>query len=238
MRARTRSTGRAACEPSPRQKHGQSGPFRDRSARHRGVGSPHRGRAMRPAAGPYPKGVTAANQRFDYTRRSGTHRSRRGRSFVDLESGSWQGSVRRSPAASRKSARPCTSLATSGRRRTRESRASSSVDRLHALVRLERTGAVDDEPARPRELDRAASSSALQGGERRDVLFALQPGDVGMAADGAGRGAGRVEQHGVERLRRRHAEDVGGDECRRRGRAARGSASSALQPARGDGRPR
>ena len=60
----------ALASDPPREKHGQSGPFRDRSARHRGVGSPHCGRAMRPAAGPYPKGVTAANQRLAYRRSS------------------------------------------------------------------------------------------------------------------------------------------------------------------------
>ena len=46
-----------------------------------------------------------------------------------------------------------------------------------------------------------ASSRRCRAASDRDVRFALEPGDVGMAADGAGRRAGRVEQHGVERLR-------------------------------------
>ena len=86
-----------------------------------------------------------------------------------------------------------------GARRRRGSRASKRRDLVLAFLRLERAGAIDQGAAGLDQLDRAVEQPPLQRGERGDVGFALEPGHVGMAADGAGRGAGRIEQHGVER---------------------------------------
>ena len=44
-----------------------------------------------------------------------------------------------------------------------------------------------------------SSRRGCKRGEHCDVGLALEPGHVGMAADGAGRGAGRIEQHRIER---------------------------------------
>ena len=44
----------------------------------------------------------------------------------------------------------------------------------------------------------ALQQSLLQRRQRGDIGFLPQPGDVGVAADGAGRGAGRVDQDAVE----------------------------------------
>ena len=90
-----------------------------------------------------------------------------------------------------------------------------------AFLRLERAGAVDEQPAGLHQRGGAVEHLRLQRRERGDVLRLLQPGDVGMAADGAGRRAGRVEEHGVEclcrapiracRLRRAAPRDRGGE---------------------------
>ncbi len=71
---------------------------------------------------------------------------------------------------------------------------------LLAFLGLERAHAIDERAAGPGQLDRAIDQLALHLDERRDVGLGFQPRHVGMAADRAGRGAGRVEQHGVERL--------------------------------------
>ena len=56
-----------------------------------------------------------------------------------------------------------------------------------------------------------SSSWRLQLDERGEIARPLGPGDVGMAADGAGRGAGRVDQRRVEG-RRVEGERVGDDD--------------------------
>ncbi len=66
--------------------------------------------------------------------------------------------------------------------------------------RWHRPGARRD--ARARRRDRAAATAMQQAWRDRSAL--RFQGNIGMAADGAGRGAGRVEQHGVERLRLRN----------------------------------
>ena len=49
-------------------------------------------------------------------------------------------------------------------------------------------------------------------GEPDDVGRSLEPGHVGMAADGAGRRARRIEQHGVERAPALPFRDIGADD--------------------------
>ena len=71
-------------------------------------------------------------------------------------------------------------------------------DRLLAFFRFQRTGAVDQRPARLEQRDRLLQQPLLQRRQGGDVGFLPQPGDVGMAADGAGRGAGRIDQDAVE----------------------------------------
>src|SRR5262249_26483498 len=49
-------------------------------------------------------------------------------------------------------------------------------DRRGALISFERAGAIDDQAAWLGQLDRARQQPALQGSQRRDVGFALEPG--------------------------------------------------------------
>ena len=67
-------------------------------------------------------------------------------------------------------------------------------------------------PPGRQQRDCAIDQPALQAGERGDVGRRLEPWHVGVAADGAGRGARRIEQHGVEFLVRRPFGDVGADQ--------------------------
>ena len=115
-------------------------------------------------------------------------------------SGRCSGRVRRSPAGVTNSARPH-----SFRRRHRPPGKAGialqqGLDLPLAFLRLQRADAIDQHAARLGQLDRAVEQARLQPDQRRDVGLALEPGHVGMAADGAGRGAGRIEQYRVERL--------------------------------------
>src|SRR5262249_50574441 len=73
------------------------------------------------------------------------------------------------------------------------------ADDVDPLLTLERAGAIDENAARLCELARLRHEPTLQGRERRDIGRALEPGDVGMAADGSRRRAGGIEEDGVER---------------------------------------
>ena len=73
-------------------------------------------------------------------------------------------------------------------------------DDVLAFLGLERAGAIDQRAARLGQRRRAFDQAALQGGELGDVRGAFEPRHVGMAADGAGRGAGRIKEHRIERL--------------------------------------
>src|SRR5271168_3189830 len=79
------------------------------------------------------------------------------------------------------------------------------------LLRFKGTGAVDQRAAWLQERDGAVDQSALQGCELDDVGCAFEPWHVGMAADGSGRGARRIEQDRVEWFRRPGC-GVGADE--------------------------
>ena len=82
----------------PREKHGQSGPFRDRSARHRGVGSPHCGRAIASRGRTIPERRDGGQPTVRLRRApSGRRRSRRARPFVD-----WNQGVGRAACAGRR----------------------------------------------------------------------------------------------------------------------------------------
>jgi hypothetical protein len=72
-------------------------------------------------------------------------------------------------------------------------------DLLFTFIVFERTGAVDNRAARDNEVGCAVEQAALQIGERGDVGFVLQPGDVGMTANRARGGSWCIDQHAVER---------------------------------------
>src|SRR3954447_4992977 len=74
------------------------------------------------------------------------------------------------------------------------------ADDLDAFFWLERAGAVDEDAAWFGQFDRLRNEPPLQSRERGDVVLALEPGDIGVAADGARRSAGRIQQDGVKRL--------------------------------------
>ena len=73
-------------------------------------------------------------------------------------------------------------------------------DELGTLLGLERADGVDEGAAGPGQAGGGGEEAALGLGEAGHVLGLLGPGDVGVAADGAGGGAGGVEEDGVERL--------------------------------------
>src|SRR5271170_774100 len=80
-----------------------------------------------------------------------------------------------------------------------------------ALLGLQRARAIDDRASRPGERDRAVEQVGLQLAEGGDVYGTLGPGDVGVAPNGAGGGARRIEQRRGER-RRLEGQRVGDDE--------------------------
>ena len=69
-----------------------------------------------------------------------------------------------------------------------------------ALLGLERAGRVDEPPSGLEELCRVVEQTGLERGKVRDVFRRLDIGNVGVPADGPGGGAGRIEQHRVERF--------------------------------------
>src|SRR5690349_7751436 len=62
-----------------------------------------------------------------------------------------------------------------------------------AFVGFERAGAIDQASAGFEQVRRLVEKAGLETRELADILRALGPGDVGMAPNGAGGGAGRVE---------------------------------------------
>jgi len=125
----------------------------------------------------------------------------------------WQGRVRRSPEGVRHSASPPISQASIATRRTSDCGRNARVDLRLALLRFQRAGAIDEEAARLRQRDRLVEKLRLQPDELRKIARPLDPGDVGMAADGACRGARRVQENRIER-RRIDIERVGNDDLR------------------------
>lgn len=71
-------------------------------------------------------------------------------------------------------------------------------DGLLAFLRFQRTGAIDQRAAGLEQAHTFLQQPLLQRVERAEIGFVLQPGDVGVAADGAGRHAGRVEKDRIE----------------------------------------
>src|SRR6516164_1936750 len=69
------------------------------------------------------------------------------------------------------------------------------------FFRFERTGAINERTARLGQGERSIKQTALQRGKLDDIVGAFEPRHVGMAADGPGRGAWRVEEYDVERFR-------------------------------------
>ena len=112
----------------------------------------------------------------------------------------WHGNVRRSPSGVKRTRRcrrsPPASIGHAAERPARARATPRSAARLPPAPasRRNRRSCRPAWPARPR-----GRAGAAAGRRARDVGLALQPGDVGMAADRAGGRAGRIEQHGVER---------------------------------------
>ena len=67
-----------------------------------------------------------------------------------------------------------------------------------ALLGLQRTGAIDQRAARLEQSGRLLEQALLQGGQRGDLGFLAQPGDVGVTANRAGRSAGRIDEDAVD----------------------------------------
>ncbi len=103
------------------------------------------------------------------------------------------------------SLRPATSAASIGARRRPDSAASKRRDRLLAFFGFQRTGAVDQRAARLEQRDGLLQQPLLQRRQRGDVGLLTQPGHVGVTADGAGRGAGRIDQDAVKAFGQRPA---------------------------------
>ncbi len=74
-------------------------------------------------------------------------------------------------------------------------------DLLPALLRLERADAINQGSSRRQHRDRRRQEPFLHAAEPGHVVGRLEMRDVGMAADRAGGGAGRVEQNEARRLR-------------------------------------
>ena len=108
------------------------------------------------------------------------------------------GSVRTSPSAVTHSASPPISSARDRNARHVRIAAQERCDLRFAFLGLQRAGAVDEPPARFQQRAGAIEHLRLHGRERADVADSLDPRDVGMAADRAGRRAGRIEQDRVE----------------------------------------
>ena len=75
-------------------------------------------------------------------------------------------------------------------------------DDVLAFLGLQRAGAIDQRAARFGQRDGVLDQPPLQRGELCDVRGVLEPRYVGVAADGARRGARRVDQNGIKRLGR------------------------------------
>ena len=102
----------------------------------------------------------------------------------------------------------------SGRDRRRSTGAperSSASIRSRPFLRFQRAGAVDQQcrPAAACRPPRAADSPGPPQAARRPRAFQMR--HVGMAADRAGRGARRVEQHRLDRLLRTPGQRIGRD---------------------------
>src|SRR5690606_382735 len=73
-----------------------------------------------------------------------------------------------------------------------------TLDLLRPLLRLQRTGAVYEEPARFHEPSSVVEQSRLQGNEPFEIAFALEVQDIWVAPDRAGGQARRIQQYVVE----------------------------------------
>ena len=144
-------------------------------------------------------------------------------------SGRWHGSVRRSPSAVSHSRGRAPQRARIGTPPKARFAGEEGLDDVGSFLRLERAGAVDQGAARLGDLGRPGDEAPLQRRERGNVGRALEPGNVGMAADGAGRRAGRIEQHRVERAGA-PLRDVGGDGVRREPQACEFCRSRSSRP--------
>src|SRR5262249_38371792 len=70
---------------------------------------------------------------------------------------------------------------------------------LRAFLRFERAGAVHQEPTWLHELGCPCEQAPLDAHERGNIRWPFDPGNIGMASDRTGPGAGSIEQNGIER---------------------------------------
>ena len=84
-------------------------------------------------------------------------------------------------------------------------------DAMRSLGGFKRTDAIDQRTARRDHIGGGGEHGMLYGGEFGDVARASGPADVGMAANGAGGGAGCIEQHSGGARRRLPAGYIGLD---------------------------
>ena len=176
--------------------------------------APRVGRDHRRAAGGQQSDQSREDARQSRSRPGGEEAVEAGQAAA-RSSGRWHGRVRKSPAASiavreaRQFGRVDRAAAQPGLARQQR------VDLLLAFLGLERADAIDERPPGLRQRDRARrAAGACSRRAARDRVSRFEPGDVRMAADRAGRRAGRVEQHGVERAPADHGR-VGADAGRR-----------------------
>ena len=109
-----------------------------------------------------------------------------------------KGSVRSTPRSSSSEARP------GGPDSRRSSRSNGARSRnasttLLVLLRLARAGRVHQAAARPHGVGRARQQLDLLVGETRQIARRAPPANVRIAADRAQAGAGRIDEHAIER---------------------------------------
>ena len=91
-------------------------------------------------------------------------------------------------------------------------RSEKSGDLVRSFLRLERAGAVEQEPVGAHKGSGVAQQALLQVRHAGHVLFGLEPQNVGVPADGSGGRARRIEDDDIETGAGRPGRGIGGDE--------------------------
>ncbi len=121
----------------------------------------------------------------------------------------WQGKVRTSPSGVTSTGRPSELGRIDREARGGQALGQRAIDHPRSFLRLERAAGIDQHTTRREHVDGGAEQLALQPGEADNVGGSLVPGNVRVAADGAGRGAGRVEEDELDRSGRAPFAGVG-----------------------------
>ena len=107
----------------------------------------------------------------------------------------WQGRLRSSPSGVSSSARPPISAASIAHAGDRRAAGEQGGDARRPLLGLKRADGIDDHPAGLGHGDGIVQQAVLERRQLGQVLRVLQPGQIGMAPDGAGGRAGGIQQH-------------------------------------------